>query len=275
MAEAQEKIIERARDLRSRAGVLESGGDLFREPASAAPPAELREEESNSDQENPYPEPTGGDRTNWRRATYMALGLTSIFWRVAFFYLIQTARRNYFAPTAPAPPETAATEKVPVQTAKATETPAPTAPTVRLYTDLIPGTVSVDDGEPQDLKDGELNLDHLEAGRHSIKVAGRSGTAAFSFDVTDGSAPQAVPPVTATNAMAVLVSAQDGKGRLLTNVLQPEIALRWKTARPSGPGWLSARQSRQCRSRVASGARKRQAAIRNDLFSCPGSDCLC
>lgn len=238
VAEAQEKIIERARDLRSRAGVLESEGDLFKDSVNAAAPAELRDEESNSDHENPHPEPTEGNRKSWRRATYMALGLTAIIC-IAFFYLIQTARRINLAPAVPTPPKAAATEKVPVQNAKLSEAAPATAPTVRLYTDLIPGTVSVDDGEPQDLKDGELNLDHLEAGRHSIKVAGRSGTAAFSFDVTDGSAPQAVAPVTATNAMAVLVSAQDGKGRLLTNVLQPEISLDGKLLGQVGPDGLA------------------------------------
>lgn len=238
VAEAQENIIARTREIRSRAGVLESEGDLFKEPANAGPPAELRDEESNSDRENSRPEAGEGNRKSWRRATYMALGLTAIIC-VAFFYLIQTARRINLAPPVPTPPKTAETEKVPVQNAKATEAAIPAASSVRLYTDLIPGTVSVDDGEPQDLKDGELNLDHLEAGRHSIKVAGRSGTAAFSFDVTDGSAPQAVAPVTATNAMAVLVSAQDGKGRLLTNVLQPEIALDGKPLGQAGPDGLA------------------------------------
>ncbi len=238
VAEAQEKIIARAREVRSRAGVLESEVDLFKEPGNTAPPAELRDEESNSNHGNSRPEATEGNRKNWRRATYMALGLTAIIC-VAFFYLIQTARRINLAPPVAMPSKSAETEKVPVQNTKATEPAVPIAPSVRLYTDLIPGTVSVDDGEPQDLKDGELNLDHLEAGRHSIKVAGRSGTAAFSFDVTDGSAPQAVAPVTATNAMAVLVSAQDGKGRLLTNLPQPEIALDGKSLGQVGPDGMA------------------------------------
>ena len=239
VAEAQEKIIERARDLRSRADAFESEGDLFKDSGNPSPPAEFREEESNSDHESPRPEATEGDRKSWRRATYMALGLTAIIC-VAFFYLIQTARRINLTPAVPAPSKAAApTEKAPVQNAKTTEAPVPTAPAVRLYTDLIPGTVSVDDGEPQDLKDGELNLDHLEAGRHSIKVAGRSGTAAFSFDVTEGSAPQPVAPVTATNSMAVLVSAQDGKGRMLTNALQSEISLDGKPLGQVGPDGLA------------------------------------
>ncbi len=238
VAEAQEKIIERARDLRSRAGVLGSEGDLFKEPVALAHSPELPAHEGNGDGENPRPETTGGDSRSWRRATYMALALTAVICAV-FFYLIQTARRINLAPPVQTSPKTATGGKVPVQNAKTPEPAVVTAPTVRLYTDLIPGTVSVDDGEPQDLKDGELNLDHLEPGRHSIKVAGRSGTAAFSFDVTDDLAPQAVAPVTASNAMAVLVSAQDGKGHLLTSVQQPEISVDGKPLGQAGPDGLA------------------------------------
>jgi hypothetical protein len=110
---------------------------------------------------------------------------------------------------------------------------------MRLYTDLIPGTVSVDDGEAADLKDGELILDHLEPGRHSIKVAGRSGSAEFSFDVADKTAPQIVPPVAATNAMAVAVSAQDGKAHLLSNLPQLDISIDGKPVGQAGADGLS------------------------------------
>ncbi len=238
VAEAQEKIIERARDLRSRAGVFESEGDPFKEPVQGARSAEPSYEDPNGDRGNDRPEEIERDGNSWRRATYLALALTAIIC-VVFFFLIQTARRINLSPPVQTSSKAASGGNTPVQNAKATEPAAPSGPTVRLYTDLIPGTVSVDDGEPQDLKDGELNLDHLEPGRHSIKVSGRSGTAAFSFDVTDTSAPQAVAPVTATNAMAVLVSAQDGKGHLLTNVQQPEISLDGKPLGQAGPDGLA------------------------------------
>jgi hypothetical protein len=86
----------------------------------------------------------------------------------------------------------------------------------------------MDDGEPQELKDGELILDKLEPGRHSVKVIGRNGNAAFSFDVADKIAPRIVGQPTVSNAMAVLVSSQDGKGRLVTNVDKPTILLDGK-----------------------------------------------
>ncbi len=244
VAEAQEEIIQRARDLRSRPGAQPSDGVLFPPPGdaprvSSSAVTEINPEEEHSDDHGPL------DRKTWRRATYLALVLLAVVC-VGFFYLIQMARRINFSPTpaASSAPQasnapTSASSKVPVTNTNAGEPAVSTAPTVRLYTDLIPGTVSVDDGEPQDLKDGELILDHLEPGRHSIKVAGRSGNAAFSFDVSDKTAPQVVAPLTANNAMAVLISAQDGKGRILTSLSQPEVSIDGKSAGQAGPDGLA------------------------------------
>ncbi len=96
-------------------------------------------------------------------------------------------------------------------------TVAPTGPSLRLYTDLVPGTVSVDGGTPQDLQDGEFQLDTLDPGKHDVKVSGRSGDAAFSFNVEEKSAPRLAGPPSGSNAMVVTVSVQDGKGQLMTN----------------------------------------------------------
>ncbi len=242
VAEAQEQIIQRARDLRSRPGGAELEQESF-ENVSQPPRASagaVRHE--SGDPAEPHPNDVHQlNNRSWRRATFLALALTAVIC-VVFFYLIQAARRINLEQPAPAAatPKPAETAKVPVVNGKSpTEPAAPTAPTVRLYTDLIPGTVSVDDGDPQDLTDGELNLDHLEPGRHSIKVAGRSGTAEFSFDVSDNAAPQVVAPVTANNAMAVLVSAQDGKGHLITSVQQPDISLDGKPVGQAGPDGLA------------------------------------
>ncbi len=240
VAEAQEVIIERARELRSRPG--SSSDDINPMPVNADLPAG----ESQQEALERGIDPSSADvkhlnSTSWRRATFLALLLTAVIC-IVFFYLIQAARKINLAPppheTTPA--RTSAAPNVPVQTAKTTEPVAqPDSASVRLYTDLVPGTVSVDDGEPQDLKDGELVLDHLEAGRHSIKVAGRSGTAAFSFDVAGNSAPQVVAPVTAANAIAVLVSSQDGKGHLMTSLPQTDVSLDGNAIGNAGPDGLS------------------------------------
>ncbi len=236
-AEAQEEIIERARDLRSRSETLEAE-DSFIKPSTAQRAGERQAEEVDDFGEASHTETHQENRQSWRRATYLALFLTAVI-LIVFFYLIQTARHINLESPAQTASKPADTAKVTSQTVTNAEHTAPGPPAVRLYTDLIPGTVSVDDGDPQDLKDGELVLDHLEPGRHSIKVAGRSGTAEFSFDVSENAAPQPVAPVSASNAMAVLVSAQDGKGHLLTSVQQPDISVDGKPAGQAGPDGLA------------------------------------
>ncbi len=242
VAEAQEEIIERARDLRSRPGftdvLTEGDAELFAKPVRGNA---LTDAPAETDVEAPA-RPTltdEPDNRSWRRATLIALALTAVICAV-FFYLIQTARRINLSPQPEAVPSKAAEAPKPAPTnTNVSEPPVSSAPTVRLYTDLIPGTVSVDEGDPQDLKDGELVLDHLEPGRHSIKVAGRSGSAAFSFDVAENSAPQAVAPLVASNALAVIVSAQDGKGHLLTSLPQADISLDSKPLGQVGPDGLA------------------------------------
>ncbi|MDQ2710826.1 MAG: hypothetical protein M3Y24_01100, partial [Acidobacteriota bacterium] len=240
VAEAQEVIIERARELRSRPGSSAEENN-FTATNPDPRPAESQGEAVERGTDPSRAEVKHLNSRSWRRATFLALLLTAVIC-VVFFYLIQAARKINLAP----PPQeathakTAETTKVPVQNAKATESATQSnSATVRLYTDLVPGTVSVDDGEPQDLKDGELVLDHLEGGRHSIKIAGRSGTAAFSFDVAANSAPQVVAPVTAANAIAVLVSSQDGKGHLMTSLPQADVSLDGNAIGNAGPDGLS------------------------------------
>jgi hypothetical protein len=236
-AEAQEEIIERARDLRSRSETPDTTEEIFAKPSLARHPVELSENGDNPEEAS-HREATPENRQSWRRATYLALFLTVVI-LVVFFYLVQTARRINIESPAQSAAKPAEAAKTPSQTGNSADHAAPSTPTVRLYTDLVPGTVSVDDGDPQDLKDGELVLDHLEPGRHSIKVAGRNGAAEFSFDVSENAAPQPVAPVSASNAMAVLVSAQNGKGHLLTSVQQPDISLDGKPAGQAGPDGLA------------------------------------
>ena len=164
IADVQDLIVERGRNLREGAVLAPTASSTTGATNAAdAPPDEM-------------PEPPPGverlDAKSWQRAIYIGLFFTVII-LAALFYLINTARRlNLLAPesttaqTAPSAPATA-TEKASVKKAD-NEAPPPTStkPTVRLYTDLVPGTVSVDDRPPEDLKDGELQLDSLPPGRH-------------------------------------------------------------------------------------------------------------
>lgn len=225
IADVQEEVVERAHVLSGKGRRAE---------------ALLRQQPKPEAAEIP-PDVPRIDTKNWQRVIYLALFFTVLIC-AAFFYLIQTARRINFEPAA-APgqtqqPATPAGKGVPAKAVPATTAAALNKPTVRLYTDLIPGTVSVDGAAPQDLKDGELILDNLQPGRHSMQVTGRNGNAGFSFDVDEKAAPRILGVPIASNAMTVLVSEQDGKGRLLTNADNSEVSLDGKSAGNAGPDGL-------------------------------------
>ncbi len=236
-AEVQEEVIDRARRLREEKPGSAESATTRRAGERTAPPDEISEAA-----EIP-PEVPRVDTKTWQRATYLALFFVLII-LAAFFYLIQTARRINFAPTETAgqkPPAAAGTNTAPAPVQNASSAPAPVrmTPTLRLYTDLVPGTVAIDGATPVDLKDGELVLDNLQPGRHSIQVNGRSGNAAFSFDVAEKAAPRVVGLPTASNVMAVLVSAQDGEGHLITNAENSQVSLDGKPAGDVGTDGLT------------------------------------
>lgn len=233
ISEVQEQVVEKGRQLREAAGSAQqeqsdSGARLVRHPA----PVDKADEVAGETAETPGVQKL--DQKTWQRATYLALFFALILF-FAFFYLVQTARRLNFPQNTSTQP--AATEKSKDSNATATDTAATQKaeaaagkPTVRIYTDLIPATLSIDDKEPQELKDGEAILDNLEPGRHSVKVAGKYSNAAVSFDVSERGAPRVVGQPVASNVMAVAVSTDDGKGTLITNAAQPVVLLDGKAA---------------------------------------------
>jgi PEGA domain len=241
IAEIQEQIIDRARLLREASAPVLVNEELPQTSDRIAPTA--RREELVPAPEIP-PEVHRLDAKSWQRSIYLALFFTFIIC-AAGFYLIQAARKLNFASTESAnqTPQTnqpnANGKNVPIQPPANAPVAISTKPALRLYTDLVPGTVSIDGNRPQGLKDGELVLDNLEPGQHSIEISGRSGEAAFSYDVAEKLAPRLVGTPSASNAMAVLVSEHDGEARLLTNAEDSEVLLDNKLVGHVGPDGLT------------------------------------
>ena len=214
-AEAHQEVIERARTLRA-ASTTES--EPFPEQESGA--AEIP------------PEVPRLDVKSWQRALGLALFFT-ILVLAAFFYLIQSARRINFQEQERATASKAASPAAANTAPKPVSPPPPVlslTPTLRLYTDLVPGTVVLDDQPARNLTDGELVLDHLSEGLHSVKLAGRSGTAAIQFSVNGKAAPQTIGTPRASNALVVLVSDRGGQGHLATNAENATILVDGKPA---------------------------------------------
>jgi hypothetical protein len=182
------------------------------------------------------------DARSWKYATYIGAFFAILLFAV-FFYLIQTARRLNIAPdetqqNADKAKAVTAQQKPKPGSGTGGEATVSTAPALRLYTDLVPGTVIVDNGAPQALQDGELQLDSLKPGHHTVRLTGRSGDASFEFDSADKTAPRLTGPPSGTDVMVVTVSTQDGQGQLMTNATDARVLLGSKDLGPVPPDGL-------------------------------------
>ncbi len=222
IADAQQEIIERARFLRKEADAA-----VTVTAAPVVPPVEGGLDAAEIPEDVPKLH-----KKSWQLAVGLAVLFTVGIFAV-FFYLIQTARRLNFgdesAQRAAAPPPASAAALKP---ASVVTSPVSVKPSLRLYTDLTGGTMTIDDQPAKDLADGELNLDSLSPGTHDVKVESRGGSASFSFALdSDQDVPRVTQISKSTNALVVLVSVKDGSGRLSTDAAGARVSLDGK---PSG-----------------------------------------
>jgi hypothetical protein len=100
----------------------------------------------------------------------------------------------------------------------------PQAQSLRILTDLESGKVAIDDQPPVDLQEGQFVIEKLPPGPHTVKVIGKTGEAAFNFEVVPARSPQITGAVTAKNLSAVIVSSF-GKRRPRRHQLGP---MNWR-----------------------------------------------
>jgi hypothetical protein len=112
---------------------------------------------------------------------------------------------------------------------------APRAQSVRLLTDLDKGKVVVDDRPPVDLQEGQLVLDKVAPGTHTVKVAGQNADASFSFEIADARLPVVAGAVNARNMIAVLVASFGRQARLMTSAGSWKLALNGQPQGDAGP----------------------------------------
>jgi hypothetical protein len=111
--------------------------------------------------------------------------------------------------------------------------------TLKLYTDLDGGKVVLDNKAPVDLQDGQLVLDRVPNGKHSVRVAGKKADAAFEFEGASGKQPAITSPISANNVLALVVTSLGSHARIQTNSQSPlKIALNGQPAGETSPQGL-------------------------------------
>lgn len=246
ISHVQQSVVERGRVLLERGHDYQQGFDFTASPT--APPSHFQpREEATRDTEAGAQHETSElpphvqkiDAHTWKRATYIGAALAILLFAV-FFYLIQTARRFNFTSEEPQNQANAvntSSQKPKPGTAQNGQTAAMAKPALRLYTDLVPGTVTID-GASQPLQDGELQLDTLKPGKHALKLTGSTGNAEFEFESAEKAAPRVTNTPSGSEAMVVTVMVEGGKGQLMTNATGSNLLLDNKDLGPIPAGGL-------------------------------------
>ncbi len=109
---------------------------------------------------------------------------------------------------------------------------------VRLFTDLQAGKVTLDGNPLGDLQDGQLVLDRVAPGKHAVKVANQGTEAAFAFEARLGEAPVITGPVVARNVLAIVVANAGNAARVHASA-NVKVQVDGKAAGDAGPNGLS------------------------------------
>jgi len=109
---------------------------------------------------------------------------------------------------------------------------------VRLFTDLQAGKVTLDGNPLGDLQDGQLVLERVAPGRHSVKVANQGTEATFEFEARLGQAPVMVGPLAARNVLAIVV-ANAGKAARVHASTNVKVQVDGTAAGEAGPNGLA------------------------------------
>jgi hypothetical protein len=110
---------------------------------------------------------------------------------------------------------------------------------VRVFTDLDSGRVILDGKPAGELQDGQLVLERVPNGKHTLFVTGKNRDAMFSFEGVSGKEPKITGPVSATNMLAVLVTSLGNQASVESSSKTPvKVALNGQPRGEAGPQGL-------------------------------------
>ncbi|MBI3697602.1 MAG: PEGA domain-containing protein, partial [Acidobacteria bacterium] len=115
----------------------------------------------------------------------------------------------------------------------------PLPQSVRLFTDIEGGKVSLDDQPAGELQEGQFVLDNVAPGQHTLKVSAGREEATITFEAKPGAAPVLTAPVAAKELVAVLVSNLGGKAQVQSSVTPVKVGLDGQPAGEVGPNGLA------------------------------------
>ena len=112
------------------------------------------------------------------------------------------------------------------------------AQTVRIFTDLPSGKVTLDGATPIALQDGQLVLDRVKNGKHKITVTGPNNEATFSFNLVAGKVPTLDGAVAVNNLLAAFVGSFGASAHVESNSGPVKVSLNGQPQGETGTNGL-------------------------------------
>jgi len=114
---------------------------------------------------------------------------------------------------------------------------APIYSTLRVFADLEGGKFSFDNQPSEDLQEGQISLDNIAPGAHTLKIVGPREQATITFEMGKGALPK-VNGLTAKEALAVAVTSMSPQARVQSSGGSAKIALDGNPAGETGESGL-------------------------------------
>jgi tetratricopeptide (TPR) repeat protein len=136
-------------------------------------------------------------------------------------------------------------KRSPIPPPVVTALPPPAAPvveasifsTLRVFADVENGKYTLDDQPPVDLQEGQISLDNLAPGKHTLKIVGPREQAAIAFETEKGAIPK-IETLTAKEVLAVAVASMSPAARVQSSGASAKITLDGKPVGETGGSGL-------------------------------------
>jgi hypothetical protein len=145
----------------------------------------------------------------------------------------------------------------------------PLAQTIRVLTDLAQGKAALDDQAPVDLQEGQVVLEKVPTGPHTLKVTGPNADATLAINLADAQVPSVDGKIQTHNLLAVVVTSMAGRGRLTTSSGPMKLAVNGQPEADAGPDGVDLRAFQPGVDELIVGADKDQRTMKESFGPAP------
>jgi len=145
----------------------------------------------------------------------------------------------------------------------------PLPQTIRVLTDLAQGKVTLDSQPPADLQEGQVVLEKVPAGPHTVKITGPNADATLMLNLTDAQPPVVDGKIQARNLLAVVVTSMGSRGRLTTSSGPMKLAVNGQPEADAGPEGVDLHAFQPGVDEVVVGADKDQRSMKESFGPAP------